>query len=90
MRGDLFRVKSARGATGRERQGARFAVVVQSDFVQPSTLPRARQPSRRNTGPRRSGGLNHTARTADLRVAYLLRSQGETREKNCYVAILRG
>lgn len=38
MRGDLFRVKAARGATGREPQGARFAVVVQSDFVQPSTL----------------------------------------------------
>lgn len=38
MRGDLFRVKAAKGATGREQQGARFAVVVQSDFVQPSTL----------------------------------------------------
>lgn len=38
MRGDLFRVKSVRGATGREQQGARFAVVVQSDYVQPSTL----------------------------------------------------
>ena len=38
MRGDLFRVKAARGATGREQQGARFAVVVQSDFVQPSAL----------------------------------------------------
>jgi mRNA interferase MazF len=38
VRGDLFRVKAARGATGREQQGARFAVVVQSDFVQPSTL----------------------------------------------------
>jgi mRNA interferase MazF len=34
----LFRVKSARGATSREQQGARFAVVVQSDFAQPSTL----------------------------------------------------
>ncbi len=38
MRGDLYRVKTARGATGREQQGARFAVVVQSDYVQPSTL----------------------------------------------------
>jgi mRNA interferase MazF len=38
VRGDLFRVKSSRAATGREQQGARFAVVVQSDFVQPSTL----------------------------------------------------
>ena len=38
MRGDLFRVKSARAAAGREQHGARFAVVVQSDFVQPSTL----------------------------------------------------
>ena len=38
MRGDVFRVKAARAATGREQQGARFAVVVQSDFVQPSTL----------------------------------------------------
>lgn len=38
MRGDLFLVTAARAATGREQQGARFAVVVQSDFVQPSTL----------------------------------------------------
>jgi mRNA interferase MazF len=38
VRGDLFRVKSARGAAGREQQGARFAVVVQSDFVQPSAV----------------------------------------------------
>lgn len=38
MRGDLFRVKSAQGATGHEQRGARFALVVQSDFVQPSTL----------------------------------------------------
>lgn len=38
MRGDLFRVKAARGTVGREQQGGRFAVVVQSDFVQPSTL----------------------------------------------------
>jgi mRNA interferase MazF len=38
VRGDLFRVKAARGAADREQQGARFAVVVQSDFVQPSTL----------------------------------------------------
>jgi mRNA interferase MazF len=38
VRGDLFRVETARGAVGREQQGGRFAVVVQSDFVQPSTL----------------------------------------------------
>ncbi len=38
MRGDLFRVKAARGAVGHEQQVGRFAVVVQSDFVQPSTL----------------------------------------------------
>jgi mRNA interferase MazF len=38
VRGDLFRVRAPRAATGREQQGARFAVVVQSDFVQPSTL----------------------------------------------------
>jgi mRNA interferase MazF len=38
VRGDLFRVKAARGAVGHEQQGGRFAVVVQSDFVQPSTL----------------------------------------------------
>jgi mRNA interferase MazF len=38
VRGDLFRVRAARGATGREQQEARFAVVVQTDFVQPSTL----------------------------------------------------
>ena len=38
MRGDLFRVKGARGAVGHEQQGGRFAVVVQPDFLQPSTL----------------------------------------------------
>ena len=38
MRGDLFRVETARGAIGHEQQGARYAVVVQSDSVQPSTL----------------------------------------------------
>ncbi|MGH3300288.1 MAG: type II toxin-antitoxin system PemK/MazF family toxin [Streptosporangiaceae bacterium] len=38
MRGDLFRVKAARGAVGDEQHGGRFAAVVQSDFVQPSTL----------------------------------------------------
>lgn len=38
MRGDLFRVKAARGAVGREQQGGRLAVVVQSDILQPSTL----------------------------------------------------
>lgn len=38
MRGDLFRVRASRAATAREQQGARYAVVVQSDFVQPSTL----------------------------------------------------
>ena len=38
MRGDLFRVKAAAGAVGHEQQGSRYAVVVQSDFVQPSTL----------------------------------------------------
>jgi mRNA interferase MazF len=38
VRGDLFRVKGTRGATGHEQRGGRFAVVVQSDFVQPSTL----------------------------------------------------
>ncbi len=38
MRGDLFRVRAARGVVGHEQQGGRFAVVVQSDFVQPSTL----------------------------------------------------
>jgi mRNA interferase MazF len=38
VRGDLFRVKAARNAVGHEQQGGRFAVVVQSDFVQPSTL----------------------------------------------------
>jgi mRNA interferase MazF len=38
VRGDLFRVRAARGAVGHEQQGGRFAVVVQSDFLQPSTL----------------------------------------------------
>lgn len=31
MRGDVYRLRSPRGARGHEQQGTRFAVVVQSD-----------------------------------------------------------
>lgn len=38
MRGDVVRVPAARGARGREQQGARFGVVVQSDDLLLSTV----------------------------------------------------
>lgn len=38
MRGDVVRVPAARGARGREQQGARFGVVVQSDDLMLSTV----------------------------------------------------
>lgn len=37
MRGDLYRLKAPRGARGREQQGQRYAVVVQSDDLPLST-----------------------------------------------------
>lgn len=38
MRGDVVRVPAARGARGREQQGPRFGVVVQSDDLLLSTV----------------------------------------------------
>lgn len=38
MRGDVHRLQAPRGALGGERQGSRFAVVVQSDDLLLSTL----------------------------------------------------
>lgn len=38
MRGDVVRVPAPRGARGREQQGARFGVVVQSDDLMLSTV----------------------------------------------------
>ena len=37
MRGEVYRLKSPRGARGHEQSGARFAVVVQSDLLPLST-----------------------------------------------------
>lgn len=37
MRGDLHRLRAPRGTRGSEQSGARYAVVVQSDWVQLST-----------------------------------------------------
>ena len=37
MRGDVFRLRSPRGAKGHEQTGSRFAVVVQSDSLALST-----------------------------------------------------
>lgn len=37
MRGDLYRLKAPRNARGREQQGSRYAVVVQSDLLPLST-----------------------------------------------------
>lgn len=38
MRGDVVRVPAARGARGREQQGRRYGVVVQSDDLMISTV----------------------------------------------------
>ena len=38
MRGDVVRVPAARGARGREQQGQRYGVVVQSDDLMLSTV----------------------------------------------------
>ena len=37
MRGDVYRLRSPRGAKGHEQSGSRFAVVVQSDSLALST-----------------------------------------------------
>lgn len=37
MRGDIFRLRSPRGARGHEQTGIRYAVVVQSDLLPLST-----------------------------------------------------
>ncbi|WFE23430.1 type II toxin-antitoxin system PemK/MazF family toxin [Solwaraspora sp. WMMD937] len=37
MRGDVYRLRAPRDAVGREQQGARYAVVVQSDDLNLST-----------------------------------------------------
>jgi mRNA interferase MazF len=37
VRGDVYRLRSIRGARGREQTGARYAVVVQSDLLPLST-----------------------------------------------------
>ncbi|MDP9319371.1 MAG: type II toxin-antitoxin system PemK/MazF family toxin, partial [Actinomycetota bacterium] len=37
MRGDVHRLRAARGTRGREQAGARYAVVVQSDHLPLST-----------------------------------------------------
>ncbi len=38
MRGEVFRLRAPRHATGREQRGTRYAVVVQSDVLPLSTL----------------------------------------------------
>jgi len=38
VRGEVFRLRSPRGARGHEQSGARYAVVVQSDLLPLSTL----------------------------------------------------
>lgn len=38
MRGDLYRLKSDRRASGHEQRGARYCVVIQSDALQRSTV----------------------------------------------------
>ena len=50
MRGDIHRLRAPRDTRGREQQGARFAVVVQSDDLMLSTLLVA--PTSRSAPPR--------------------------------------
>lgn len=38
MRGDLYRLRSDKGAAGREQHGPRYAVAIQSDGILLSTL----------------------------------------------------
>lgn len=38
MRGEVYRLRATRAARGSEREGARYAVVVQSDLLPLSTL----------------------------------------------------
>lgn len=38
MRGDIYRLKAPRDATGHEQRGPRYAVVLQSDRLHASTL----------------------------------------------------
>ena len=50
MRGDIHELRAPRGTRGREQQGARFAVVVQSDDLMLSTILVA--PTSRSAQPR--------------------------------------
>ena len=50
MRGDIHRLRAPRDAWGREQQGARFAVVVQSEDLMLSTVLVA--PTSRSAPPR--------------------------------------
>lgn len=50
MRGDVHRLRAARGARGSEQRGARYAVVVQADDLLLSTLLVA--PTSRSARPR--------------------------------------
>ena len=50
MRGDIHRLRAPRDARGREQQGTRFAVIVQSDDLMLSTVLVA--PTSRSAPPR--------------------------------------
>lgn len=50
MRGDIHRLRAPRGTRGREQQGARYAVIVQSDDLMLSTVLVA--PTSRSAPPR--------------------------------------
>lgn len=50
MRGDIHRLRAPRDSCGREQQGARFAVIVQSDDLVLSTVLVA--PTSRSAAPR--------------------------------------
>ena len=50
MRGDIHKLRAPRNTRGREQQGARFAVIVQSDDLMLSTVLAA--PTSRSAPPR--------------------------------------
>ena len=82
MRGDVHRLRAPRGSRGHEKQGARFAVVVQSDDLTLSTvlvaptsrsaLPRSFRPTVTINGERTLVLVEQTAAVAPERLGDLV------------------
>ena len=82
MRGDVYRLRAPRGSRGHEQDGARFAVVVQSDDLTLSTvlvaptsrsaLPRSFRPTVTINGERTLVLVEQTAAVAPERLGDLV------------------